>query len=62
VIAIAIDATVVRGLQAPATMRLLGRANWWAPGPLARWWQRYGFRETGPVQEHTPEAQLTPVG
>jgi len=45
VIAIALDATVVRALLVPATMRLLGRANWWAPGPMIRWWQRYGFRE-----------------
>jgi uncharacterized membrane protein YdfJ with MMPL/SSD domain len=45
VIAIALDATVVRALLVPATMRLLGRVNWWAPAPLARWWQRYGFRE-----------------
>jgi RND superfamily putative drug exporter len=26
-------------------MKLLGRANWWAPGPLVRWWERHGFRE-----------------
>jgi RND superfamily putative drug exporter len=45
VIAIFLDATVVRALLVPATMRLLGRANWWAPAPLARWWQRHGFRE-----------------
>jgi RND superfamily putative drug exporter len=51
VIAIAIDATVVRALLVPATMRLLGRANWWAPTPLARWWKRYGFRETGLAEE-----------
>jgi RND superfamily putative drug exporter len=45
VIAILVDATVVRGLLVPATMRLLGRANWWAPAPLRRTWERYGFRE-----------------
>jgi RND superfamily putative drug exporter len=26
-------------------MRLLGRANWWAPGPLRRFYARYGLRE-----------------
>jgi RND superfamily putative drug exporter len=26
-------------------MRLLGRANWWAPGPLRRLYVRYGVRE-----------------
>ncbi len=35
-IAVALDATVVRALLVPATMRLLGRWNWWAPGFLAR--------------------------
>jgi RND superfamily putative drug exporter len=46
VIAIALDATIVRALLVPATMRLLGRANWWAPRRLVRWWERNGFRET----------------
>lgn len=36
-IAVALDATVVRVLVVPATMRLLGSANWWAPAPLKRW-------------------------
>ncbi|HEY0125813.1 MAG TPA: MMPL family transporter, partial [Blastococcus sp.] len=44
-IAIVVDATVVRILLVPATMRLLGRANWWAPGPLGRLYARYGIRE-----------------
>ncbi|RYU15282.1 MMPL family transporter [Nocardioides iriomotensis] len=44
-VAVLLDATVVRALLVPATMRLLGRANWWAPAPLARWWQRHGHRE-----------------
>jgi len=35
-IAIAIDATVVRALLVPATMRLLGRWNWWMPAALER--------------------------
>jgi RND superfamily putative drug exporter len=30
-IAVVVDATVVRMLLVPATMRLLGRWNWWAP-------------------------------
>jgi predicted secreted hydrolase len=30
-IAVALDATVVRALLVPATMRLLGKWNWWAP-------------------------------
>jgi len=35
-IAVALDATLVRALVVPATMRLLGRANWWAPWRLGR--------------------------
>jgi RND superfamily putative drug exporter len=35
-IAIALDATVVRALLVPATMRLLGRWNWWLPATLER--------------------------
>ncbi|GLW62308.1 membrane protein [Actinomadura rubrobrunea] len=45
VTAVLLDATIVRGLLVPAAMRLLGRANWWAPGPLARVYRRYGIRE-----------------
>lgn len=30
-VAVFIDATIVRSLLVPATMRLLGRWNWWAP-------------------------------
>jgi len=44
-VAVLIDATVVRALLVPATMRLLGTVNWWAPGPLKRWWERHGMRE-----------------
>jgi RND superfamily putative drug exporter len=47
IIALVIDAAVVRVLLVPATMRLLGRANWWAPGPLRRLYARYGLRESG---------------
>ncbi len=44
-VALLIDATLVRALLVPATMKLLGAWNWWAPGPLRRWWERHGFRE-----------------
>jgi len=42
-LAVALDATIVRVLLVPATMRLLGRWNWWAPGPLGRLAERFGF-------------------
>jgi len=35
-LAVIVDATIVRALLVPATMRLLGRWNWWAPAALAR--------------------------
>jgi RND superfamily putative drug exporter len=42
-LAVALDATVIRVLLVPATMRLLGRWNWWAPGFLGRVVDRLGF-------------------
>ena len=36
-IAVAIDATLVRVLVVPATMRLFGELNWWCPKVLNRW-------------------------
>jgi trehalose monomycolate/heme transporter len=45
IVALVIDASIVRVLLVPATMRLLGRANWWAPRPLRRLYARYGIRE-----------------
>jgi trehalose monomycolate/heme transporter len=45
IIALVVDVTLVRALLVPATMRLLGRANWWAPGPLGRLYTRYGIKE-----------------
>nr|WP_029110058.1 MMPL family transporter [Mycobacterium sp. URHD0025] len=35
-IALLVDATLIRMALLPAFMQLLGRWNWWAPGPLAR--------------------------
>jgi RND superfamily putative drug exporter len=35
-VAIAVDASIIRVLLVPATMRLLGRANWWIPAWLDR--------------------------
>jgi RND superfamily putative drug exporter len=47
-----VDATVVRMLLVPATMRLLGRWNWWAPARLTRWCVPWA-RELGRL-ERTP--------
>jgi putative drug exporter of the RND superfamily len=45
VLAVLLDATVVRMLLVPATMKLMGRWNWWAPAPLRRLHRRVGLGE-----------------
>ena len=64
IVALVLDATLVRLLLVPATMRLLGDANWWAPAPLRRLYARYGIREDGgpgpaPVAEPAAEPART---
>jgi RND superfamily putative drug exporter len=44
-LAVLIDATIIRVLLVPATMRLLGDWNWWAP----RWMRRKEDRLAAPV-------------
>lgn len=57
--AIIVDATVIRVLLVPATMRLLGSYNWWAPRftrPLyARWGVRESYEEPEPHREPLQE-------
>jgi RND superfamily putative drug exporter len=55
IVALVIDATVVRILLVPATMRLLGSANWWLPRPLRRVYARYGIREEESLPRPVPE-------
>jgi trehalose monomycolate/heme transporter len=62
IVALVIDASVVRILLVPATMRLLGRANWWAPRPLRRLYARYGIREEGPEPQGTRGSVRVPAG
>jgi RND superfamily putative drug exporter len=45
-LAILIDATLVRGILLPASMRVLGRASWYAPAGLRRLHARVGLAET----------------
>jgi RND superfamily putative drug exporter len=49
---ILLDATVVRLLLVPATMRLLGRWNWWVP----RWARALGRTESPVPAERVPAA------
>ncbi|MBA3823625.1 MAG: MMPL family transporter [Ktedonobacterales bacterium] len=53
-LAVIIDATLVRALLVPATMRLLGKWNWWAPAPLHWLWQRIGLHEAPAPLSTTP--------
>ena len=52
-IAIAVDATIVRILIVPSVMRILGRANWWAPRPL-RWLHTRISLAEPPAISHQP--------
>ncbi|MCW2974439.1 MAG: family transporter, partial [Thermoleophilia bacterium] len=45
VVAVVLDATVVRGLLVPSLMALFGKWNWWAPAPLRRFHERFGLRD-----------------
>ncbi|MDY6997392.1 MAG: MMPL family transporter [Actinomycetota bacterium] len=63
-LAILADATLVRMLLVPAFMHVLGRWNWWAPGPLVRLHDRIGFSEgaePGPsaAQRPAPPAEAS---
>ncbi len=42
-LAVALDASLVRVLLVPATMRLFGDANWWAPPAMTRLRKRLGL-------------------
>jgi RND superfamily putative drug exporter len=57
-IAVMIDATLVRMLLVPASLRLLGRLNWWAPKPLMMIYDKLNMGETGHAhQAHPTEKQ-----
>jgi RND superfamily putative drug exporter len=61
IVAIIVDATLVRALLVPATMRLLGRWNWWAPGVLGRFYARFGIHESEAELAKTPEREPAAV-
>jgi uncharacterized membrane protein YdfJ with MMPL/SSD domain len=55
-VAVLLDATIIRALLVPATMRLLGRRAWWAPSRLSRISVRLGFSHVQTDYEcDTPE-------
>ena len=71
-VAVLLDATLVRMVLVPATMSLLGRANWWLPAWLERILPHLdleGSRKTVDIivpaitseHEHEPERELVPA-
>ena len=64
-LAVIVDATVVRSLLVPATMKLLGERNWWAPRPLRLIHDRFGLHEVpddyvGADPAEQPQARSLP--
>lgn len=55
-VAVVVDATLVRALLVPATMRLLGHANWWLPGPLRWLHDRIGITESDEAPQSARDA------
>lgn len=53
-IAVFVDATLVRAIMVPATMRLLGGVNWWLPRPLRWLHDRIGISEGGGEEPAAP--------
>ena len=58
-LAVFLDATIIRVLLVPATMRLMGRWNWWAPGILGRLADRLGFSH---AEDEGPDPRPNPAG
>jgi RND superfamily putative drug exporter len=59
-LAVLIDATIIRVLLVPATMRLLGDWNWWAPSFLRRIVDRVGLSH-GEIDPDEPAADRQPA-
>jgi hypothetical protein len=56
-IAVLIDATIIRALLVPATMRLLGRWAWWSPTLMVGVTRQLGFSHV----EGTADCDANPV-
>ena len=61
--AVLADAFLIRATLVPAFMRLAGSANWWAPRPLRRIYERFGFSDHVDLDEPAePNREPEPVG
>ena len=58
--AIFIDATIVRMVLVPATMKLVGDANWWIPGWLDRLLPRIDIDGQAALPMPSPEPDPVP--
>jgi len=64
-VAVLVDATIVRMMLVPATMEILGDANWWFPKWLSflpRLDLEGSSEESGAGPEREPEPEPVPVG
>lgn len=61
VLAIVLDATLIRCFLVPSLMSLMGRANWWAPGPLRALHARIGLRESAEAPAHDDRAETSRI-
>ncbi len=52
VVAVMVDAFIVRTALVPSLMALLGERNWWSPAPLRRLHDRIGLADGGRGQSH----------
>jgi putative drug exporter of the RND superfamily len=67
-VAVLVDATIVRLMLVPATMELLGNANWWLPKPLERLLPHINVEGSStseaapaPVADPAPEPEPAPA-
>ena len=63
-LAVLVDAFLIRSTLVPAFMRLAGDWNWWAPGPLRRFYERWGISETISLDDEgdeDDEGDVTPA-
>jgi RND superfamily putative drug exporter len=58
--AVLIDATLVRTILVPATMRLVGRRNWWMPRAIDRWLPAIALE--APAEEPEEHKAREPAG
>jgi putative drug exporter of the RND superfamily len=60
-VAMLADAFIIRAALVPALMKLAGRANWWAPRPLAALQRRFALNETVAEPVSVPAAVRWPA-